>query len=252
MIRPLLAIAAMSAALILAAGAATLPDDRFDEALKTPGRPADDLKRDAIDHPNQLLRLTGMKSGAVVADVLAADGYFSELSSYLVGPSGKVLLINNKAFEDWSPGLKDRLQGDRLPNVVRQTMELDDLQLAPDSVDVVLLIKVYHDLYWVDTTGKWPKVNVGGVLDQLHRALKRGGMLLLVDHAARRGHGKSDASTLHRVEEKFAIKDLRAHGFRLAERSEVLRRPDDGQDQISYKGEMVGKTDRFVLLFRKT
>jgi predicted methyltransferase len=33
--------------------------------------------------------------------------------------------------------------------------------------------------------------------------------------------------------------------------SDVLRRPDDPRDQITYKGPMVGKTDRFVLVFRK-
>jgi predicted methyltransferase len=33
--------------------------------------------------------------------------------------------------------------------------------------------------------------------------------------------------------------------------SEVLRRPDDPRDMITYKGEMVGKTDRFVMVFRR-
>jgi hypothetical protein len=28
--------------------------------------------------------------------------------------------------------------------------------------------------------------------------------------------------------------------------------PGDARDQISYKGPMLGKTDRFVLVFRKT
>jgi predicted methyltransferase len=249
MLKSLLAVAAVSFSLL--AGAAPMPDDRFDEALKHAGRPADDLKRDAIDHPDVLLRLTGMKPGAVVADVLGADGYFSELSSYIVGPQGKVLLINNQAFEGFSPDLPKRLEGNRLPNVVKQTVELDDMHLAPDSLDVVLLVKVYHDLYWVDSTGKWPKINVGSVLDQLHRALKRGGVLLLVDHSAVRGHGKNDAGSLHRVEQKFALKDFRAHGFRQVDQSEVLRRPDDPKDQITYKGPMVGQTDRFVLLLRK-
>jgi hypothetical protein len=33
--------------------------------------------------------------------------------------------------------------------------------------------------------------------------------------------------------------------------SDVLRRADDQRDQITYKGEMVGKTDRFVMVFRR-
>jgi hypothetical protein len=32
----------------------------------------------------------------------------------------------------------------------------------------------------------------------------------------------------------------------------LLRRPDDARDQVSYKGPMLGKTDRFVVVFRKS
>jgi predicted methyltransferase len=34
-------------------------------------------------------------------------------------------------------------------------------------------------------------------------------------------------------------------------KSDLFRRPDDARDQITYKGPMVGKTDRFVYVFRK-
>jgi predicted methyltransferase len=33
--------------------------------------------------------------------------------------------------------------------------------------------------------------------------------------------------------------------------SDVLRQPQDHRDQITYQGRMVGKTDRFVLVFQK-
>jgi predicted methyltransferase len=126
------------------------------------------------------------------------------------------------------------------------------MQLAPHSLDAVLLIKVYHDFYWVDSSGTWPKVDAGSVLDQLAKALKPRGELLLVDHSAKKGHGNSDATTLHRIEESFAIEDFKKHGFKLVDKSDVLRMPLDERDQNTYKGPMVGKTDRFVLVFRKT
>jgi predicted methyltransferase len=226
--------------------------DAFDAALAHPGRPAADLQRDALDHPADVLGLLDLKPGMTVADVMAGSGYYSELLSYLVGPQGHVLLINNAAYDTWSPGLNARLAQDRLPNVTHETVDLNDMQLAPHSLDAVLLVKVYHDFYWVDSEGKWPKVDAGRVLDQLARALKPRGELLLVDHSAKRGHGSSDASTLHRIEESFAIKDFRKHGFKLIDKSDVLRMPLDERDQNTYKGPMVGKTDRFVLLFRKT
>jgi len=225
--------------------------DAYDAAVAHAGRSAADIKRDQLDHPADILRLTGIKRGMKVADVLAGDGYYSELASYVVGPTGKVFLINNTAFDQWSDDLAARLKGNRLVNVEHQTLDLDHMGLTAASFDAIFLVKVYHDLYWVDAEGKWPKVDVSGVLDQLARALKPGGVLLLVDHSAKPGTGNSVAGSLHRIEESFAIKDFESHGFKVVAKSDVLRRPDDARDLISYKGPAVGKTDRFVVVFRK-
>jgi predicted methyltransferase len=227
--------------------------DSYDAAVAHPGRSAADLKRDELDHPAEILRLMGLKPGMRVADILAGDGYYSELASYVVGPQGTVLAINNAAFDGWSDGDRQtRLAGNRLPNVQHQTVDLNDMHLAAASLDAVMLVKVYHDLYWVDSSGKWPKIDTGAVLTQLATALKPGGVLLVVDHSAKAGHGSSDASALHRIEESYAVHDFESHGFKLMAHSDVLRRPDDKRDQVSYRGVMLGKTDRFVLVFRKT
>jgi predicted methyltransferase len=228
--------------------------DRYDAAVANPARSAEDVKRDALDHPADILRLSGIQPGMRIADVLAGDGYYSELASYVVGPQGKVFMINNAAFDHWSEGpLQARLQSGRLGNVEHETLDLDHMDLPPASLDAVFLVKVYHDLYWVDSEGGiWPKVDVGRVLDQLAGALKPKGVLLLVDHSAKPGSGNTAASALHRIEESYAIKDFESHGFKVIAKSDVLRRPDDARDQISYKGPMLGKTDRFVLVFRKT
>jgi len=242
-------------AVVLAANSAARAADRFDAAVAHPGRPAADLTRDALDHPAEILRLTGIDAGMTVADVLAGDGYYSELLSYIVGPKGQVFLINNAAFDHWSqPDLQNRVGDNRLPNVMRQTLDLNAMQLSPASLDAVLLVKVYHDLYWVNATPKnpWPKIDVSAVLDQLSRALKPRGILLLVDHSAKTGHGNSDAGELHRIEEAYAIRDFKAHGFEVVAKSDLLRMPTDARDLVSYKGQMLGKTDRFVLVFRKT
>lgn len=226
--------------------------DRYDAAVAHAGRSAADVKRDALDHPVEILRLTGIKPGMRVADVLTGDGYYSELLSYLVGPSGKVSSINNAAFDHWSDGdWQARLAGNRLTNVTHETLDLNDMHLAAGSLDAVLLIKVYHDLYWVDAEGKWPKIDTKAVLTQLANALKPGGILLIVDHSAKAGTGAGDASALHRIDEAYAVKDFESHGLEVVAKSDLLRHPDDARDKISYKGPMLGKTDRFVLVFRK-
>jgi predicted methyltransferase len=189
-----------------------------------------------------------------VADVLAYGGYFSELLSYIVGPTGHVLLLNNTASDEWSGGgWEKRLAGNCLPNVEHRTLDLQHLDLPDHSLDALVLIKVYHDFYWLNTDPKdpWPKMDPAVVLDQLTRVLKPGGLLLLEDHSAKPGTGSADAGTLHRIEEAYAVHDFERRGFKVIARSDLLRRPDDKRELVSWTPPGLGKTDRFVLVFRK-
>jgi predicted methyltransferase len=233
------------------AAAAGAPDV-YDKAVASSTRPADDAKRDAKDHPAEMLRLAGIAPGMHVADFMAADGYYTELLSTIVGPAGHVLMLNNAAYDKWSaPGWQQRIDKKRLPNVEHKTVDLDHMNLGTGTLDAVLMVKVYHDLYWVDPKGTWPKVNVPSVLDQIVTALKPGGVLLLVDHSAKAGTGSSAATPLHRIDEAYARKDFQSRGLELVGRSDVLRQPDDKRDLLSYEGAGLGKTDRFALVFRK-
>jgi predicted methyltransferase len=241
----------LAGALLLGATASATPD-RYEAALAHPGRSAADLKRDAADHSAELLRLTDIKRGMKVLDMLGAEGYFSELASYLVGPKGHVVLLNNASFDKWSDGDRQaRLANGRLPNVEHRTADLGAMNLGTGSFDAIIVSKVYHDLYWVDTEGAWPKIDPSSVLDQLVAALKPDGVLLLIDHSAKSGRGSADASALHRIEESFARQDFEKRGLKVVATSDLLRRPDDSRELVSYKPPALGHTDRFVMVFRK-
>ncbi len=236
------------------AGTVVHASDLYEAAVQHPGRSADDLKRDETEHPAAVLRLAGIKPGMKVADVLAGDGYYSELLSYVVGPKGRVLLLNNAAYDHWSnDGWKKRLEGNRLPNVEHRTVDLEQLDLPDHSLDALILIKVYHDLYWVDTRPNtvWPRMNTSTVLDHLTRVLKPGGVLLIEDHSAKPGTGSADAGTLHRIDEAYTVQDFQKRGFELIGKSDILRRADDKRELVSYTPPGLGKTDRFLLVFRK-
>ena len=251
LIRACLLAAFLTLSVLAAAGANA---DIYDAAVAHSGRSAEDLKRDPIDHPAEVLRLSGIGPGMRVADVLAAGGYYSELLSRIVGARGQVLMLNNRATDIWSDYYYEkRLANRRLPNVRHITIDLEHLPLDSASLDAEIFIKDYHDLYWVDTDPKspWPKIDPGKVLDEMARVLKPGGILLLVDHSAKAGTGSADAGPLHRIDEVFARADFEKHGFEFVASSDVLRRPDDARNQISYKPPALGKTDRFVMVFHK-
>lgn len=243
-------------ALVLALVAVAVGGDAFadvyDAAVAHPGRSAEDLKRDATDRPAEVLRAAGIGPGMRVADFFAADGYYSELLSYIVGPTGHVLLINNPPYDRFARNAwRERIDRHHLSNVEHLSVDPAAMHLPDGSLDAVIMIKVYHDLYWVAPEDGWPKIDASRVLDQLARALKPGGTLLVVDHAASPGSGSSVAGTLHRIGEAFTRKDFEAHGFAFVRQSDALRRPDDARDQVSYRKPMLGRTDRFVYVFRK-
>jgi predicted methyltransferase len=252
MLRIRLPFSALALAFTLGLLSAQASADRYSDAVAHAGRPAADLKRDTIDHPAEVLRASGIRPGMEVADYMAADGYYSELLSYVVGPKGHVLLLNNTSYDKWSDNQwQERLVGNRLPNVEHRTVDIEHLGLPAHSLDAIVLIKVYHDLYWHPDDGSWPKIDPDAALTEIARVVRPGGILLLVDHSAKPNTGSADAGTLHRIDEQYARRDFEKHGFVYVGTSQVLRRFDDPRDMITYKGEMVGKTDRFVLVFRR-
>ena len=220
--------------------------------LANPARSSVDRERDARDKPADVLALARFKRGDTVADILAGGGYYSEILSGIVGPGGKVLLVNNPGYDNFGKkGLAERLADNRLPNVTHVAGPTDALGLLDNSLDGGVIVMSYHDLYWVDEKEGWPKVDAGQFLDQVVRALKPGGVLLVVDHSAQSGTGSSAAQTLHRIDEQFAIADFRKHGLEWEAAIPVLRNKDDDRTKNVFDPAIRGKTDRFVHLYRK-
>ena len=85
----------------------------------------------------------------------------------------------------------------------------------------------------------------------MFRALKPGGVLLLVDHSAADGTGARDADTLHRIDKQTVINELTAAGFRLESESDLFRLPSDARTANVFDPSIRGKTDQFTLKFRK-
>jgi predicted methyltransferase len=81
----------------------------------------------------------------------------------------------------------------------------------------------------------------------IFNALKPGGFLVVMDHAAKPGSGLSDTSTLHRIDEQTVIAEIVRAGFKLDGQSEAWRNPSDTYEQHSSKMDV--PSDRFALRF---
>ena len=250
--RLLLAACFAAIAVSACASAPVATSSDIQSVLANPARSAADRERDARDKPAETYALAKFKRGDTVADILGGSGYNSEILSGIVGPEGHVLLVNNTGSENFArKGLAERLANDRLPNVRHIVGPSDALGMGENVLDGAVIVMSYHDLYWVSDKDGWPRIDAGQFLDQVVRALKPGGVLLVVDHSAQTGTGSSAAQTLHRIDEQFAIADFGKHGLVLETTSPVLRNPDDDRSKLVFDPAIRGKTDRFVLLLRK-
>ena len=235
---------------LLAAVPAWAAADVYQDAVMNKDRSAKDRERDARELPAEVLKFAGFKPGQKVADIFGGAGYYAELVSYVVGPQGQVLLLNNAPYHEFAKdGLKERFTEGRLPNVKRTTVESCNLRLGQAQFDGALIVMSYHDLYYKDEG--WPEIDAANFLDQVNRALKPGGALLIIDHAAKDGTGSSAAQDLHRIDEAFARKDIASHGFKYEGSFDKLRNPQDDKGVLVFNPAVRGKTDRFVHLYRK-
>jgi SAM-dependent methyltransferase len=126
-------------------------------------------EREQEERPTRALQIMDVPPGATVADIGAGSGYFTERLARLVGPNGRVYA------SDIQPGMLDlirqRIARERLTNVVLVLGDPADPKLPEASIDLALMVDVYHEL--AD-----PQV----VLAHIKRALKPAGRLVLIEY----------------------------------------------------------------------
>jgi predicted methyltransferase len=107
---------------------------------------------------------------------------------------------------------------------------------------------VFHDFFSMSQ-------DVDDILADLYVSLKPGAWVVVVDHSAPPGTGKSFAVEPrgpHRIDEAFAKQMFAKAGFRLEAELDIFRNPADDRQKAFFLPEMQGRvTDRFVLRYRK-
>ena len=236
---------------LLALTTPVFADPNLDAAIASPTRTADDRERDARDKPAEVMAFAGVKPGMVVADIFSAGGYWTELLSGAVGPTGKVLAINNVPYANFAKDeIKARFGDGHLKNVEPHVVEASYMYIPAKSVDLAVIVMAYHDVYWIEEKNNWPQINTDGFVESVKRMLKPGGRLLIIDHNAAAGTGNEIAGKLHRLNEDWARKSLEKHGFVFEKSYDGLRNKSDPLDKHVYDPSIKGKTDRYVHLYR--
>ncbi|HWE44677.1 MAG TPA: class I SAM-dependent methyltransferase [Caulobacteraceae bacterium] len=231
------------------AGAASSAPVYVSAALANPNR-GDDPGLDAKRKPLEVVSFTGVRPGAKVADLIPGHGYWSIIFSDVVGPKGHVYLVWPKEYESddkqdvVSTGELVKKPGFGNMSVLHETAAAFS---APEKLDLVFTAQNYHD---------YPDKFMGPTDPMLlnravYRALKPGGVFIVVDHAAQPGSGMRDTETLHRIDGAIVKKQVTAAGFEFVGESNALRNPADDHKLLVFKKEIRGHTDQFIYKFRK-
>ena len=250
---PRVLAAPLAAALIMTAicaGAASIPGN-IAAAVADANRPDTDKTRDANRKPAEVLMFTGVKPGAQIAELLPGGGYFTRILSKAVGSTGHVYAVVPAPLPDAPADVPDFAARVRAiaadPNYANVSVVVEPFsQLkVPVPVDLVWTSQNYHDLH------NLPGLDVGIFNKLVFDDLKPGGIYLILDHRAEAGTGERDTKTLHRIDPETVKKEVLAAGFVFVGSSDLLRQPGDDHSQKVFDPVVRGKTDQFVLKFRK-
>jgi ubiquinone/menaquinone biosynthesis C-methylase UbiE len=144
-----------------------------------------------------LMKNMGLKPGMVVADIGAGSGYYTARISKQVG-SSTVYAVDVEP--EMIAYLEKRAKKEKLGNIVPLKCTEQSAQLPASSVDVMLLVDVYHEF-------SFPYEMARSMLD----ALKPGGRLFLVEY--RMEDPEVPIKTVHKMSEGQAVREMTAAGF---------------------------------------
>lgn len=148
-------------------------------------------EREIEERPSLAVRLLRLQPGQTVADIGAGTGYYTELLARAVGPSGRVYATDIQP--EMIRLLEQRIRKKRLANVQAVLSTETDPRLPPESLDLALLVDVYHEF-----------AHPQQMLRRLRESLKPGARLVLIEFR------KEDPSVPIREEHKMSIAEARA------------------------------------------
>lgn len=163
--------------------------------------------RDEEEKPEVVINALNLHAGDTAVDLGAGSGYFTFRIAPKVGPRGKVLAVEIQ--DEMIEALRRRAKELKAENVEIVKGTESDPHLAPNSVDVVLMVDVYHELAYPFE-----------VMTAVRKALKPGGRVVFVEY--RKEDPKVQIKALHKMSVEQLEKEMEAVGLVRVQTVETL------------------------------
>jgi protein-L-isoaspartate O-methyltransferase len=159
-------------------------------------------EREKEEHTSKLLPPLKIKAGDHVLDLGAGSGYYTMKLAEIVGERGKVYAVDIQ--QEMLDIIRKRAKKANFTNIELVKNTERELKMPPESVDLILMVDVYHELsYPYETT-----------VDMV-KALKPKGRMVFVEF--RLEDDNVPIKLVHKMSEKQVLKEMAPHALRHVE-----------------------------------
>jgi predicted methyltransferase len=255
----------VSATLLCSGFASAHQHGQLEQAIAGEHRSEKNKARDEFRHPKETLEFFGFNPSMTVVEITPGGGWYTEILAPAVKGQGKLYGAHypdtneDNYFSKSRKALVKKLASDNVFSEVELTnfVPRKASDLAPaGTADLVLTFRNLHN---------WRETGVDQVFKDAYKALKKGGVLGVVEH--RLPEGVDPKKAMGYVSQSKTIEQAEAAGFTLAASSEVNANAKDTavypkgvwtlppvlrlkeQDKAKYMA--IGESDRMTLKFVK-
>ncbi len=215
--------------------------DYIRKAVENPARPPGHAIHDAYRLPAELFDLAGIKPTSKVVELSSYGNYWSSMIASIVSEKGELHMYDHLVAEPFAE--QGRKFAAAHKNTTYEIVDHNKVEF-PKGIDMVWCYACYHELLLTGT-------QLTPFQSKLYKAMKPGGIILVVFFKARDGTETESTGPLHRIDQAIVRAQLQASGFTLESEDFFLQNlSDDRQSPVFTEAES-DLADRVIFKFRK-
>ena len=257
----------ISASLLCAGIANAYHTTKLDHAINGEHRSDKNKLRDQYRHPHQTLEFFGFNESMTVVEITPGGGWYTEIIAPALKGTGKLYGAHypDTGEDNYYSNSRKRLEKKLASNAIFSEVSLTNFtpkkanELAPKgTADLVLTFRNLHN---------WGEEGMAQVFKDAHVALKKGGVLGVVEHQMPESQNYKENKRSGYVPKSLVVKYAKAAGFTLAASSDINANSKDMAnhpkgvwtlppslalaDKDKEKYLAIGESDRMTLKFVK-